>query len=164
MPAARRGALETQPGHLVDLMATCVDLAGAAYPATFKSKPVQPMEGVSLRPAFTGTPLARTAPIYFEHEGNAAIRRGDDKLVRLGGQGAWELYNLKADRTEQHNLAAAQPALVTELATLWETWARRANVLPVMVRAQDGDTAADPAANSAAKQGKKKRKAAAEKL
>jgi arylsulfatase len=122
------------------------------------------MEGVSLRPAFTGTPLARTAPIYFEHEGNAAIRRGEDKLVRLGGQGAWELYNLKADRTEQHNLAAAQPALVTELATLWETWARRANVLPVMVRAQDGDTAADPAANSAAKQGKKKRKAAAEKL
>ncbi len=164
MPAARRGALETQPGHLVDLMATCVDLAGAAYPATFKNQPIQPMEGVSLRPAFAGSPLARTAPIFFEHEGNAALRRGDDKLVRLGGQGAWELYNLKADRTEQHNLAATQPALVTELTTLWETWARRANVLPVMVRAQDGATAADPAANSAAKKGKKKRKAADEKL
>ena len=164
MPAARRGALETQPGHLVDLMATCVDLAGAAYPATFKNQPIQPMEGVSLRPAFAGSPLARTAPIFFEHEGNAALRRGDDKLVRLGGQGAWELYNLKADRTEQHNLAATQPALVTELATLWETWARRANVLPVMGRAQDGAPAADPAANSAAKKGKKKRKAADEKL
>ena len=164
IPATRRGALETQPGHLVDLMATCVDLAGASYPVVFNGKPIQPMEGVSLRPAFTGEPLGRAAPIFFEHEGNAAIRRGDDKLVRLGGTGAWELYNLKTDRTEQHNLAAAQPALAAELAGLWETWARRANVLPVMVRAGAGDASADPAENTAAKKGKKKQKAANPKL
>ena len=164
IPAARRGALETQPGHLVDLMATCVDVAGAAYPASLKGNSIQPMEGVSLRPALMGSPLGRSAPIYFEHEGNAAIRRGDEKLVRLGGKGAWELYNLKIDRTEQHNLAAAQPALVTELTALWETWARRANVLPVMGSGQNSDASSEPAGNAAAKKGKKKQKAANEKL
>jgi len=164
IPAARRGALETQPGHLVDLMATCVDLAGAAYPASFKGHRIQPMEGVSLRPAMMGLPLGRSVPIYFEHEGNAAIRRGDDKLVRLGGKGAWELYNLKIDRTEQHNLAASQPALVTELTALWEAWARRANVFPVLVSGQNNDASSEPAANAAAKKGKKKQQAASEKL
>ncbi|MSU24089.1 MAG: arylsulfatase [Opitutus sp.] len=164
IPAARRGALEAQPGHLVDLMATCVDLAGANYPTTFKGQPIHPMEGVSLRPALTGAPLARTAPIFFEHEGNAAIRRGDDKLVRLGGEGAWELYNLKTDRTEQHNLAAAQPARARELAALWESWASRANVLPVMVRGGASEAPSDPSASPAAKKGRKKQKAANEKL
>ncbi len=164
IPASRRGSFETQPGHLVDLMATVVDLSAAKYPATFKDRPIQPMEGVSLRPAFMGAPLARLAPLYWEHEGNAAIRVGDTKLVRFGAKGAWELYDLKTDRTEQHNLASAQPALATELAALWEAWARRANVLPVMNRGQGGEGPADPGANTAAKKGKKNKKAATEKL
>jgi arylsulfatase len=156
IPAARRGALETQPGHLIDLMATCVDLASARYPATYAGKNIQPMEGVSLRPAFTGAPLGRTAPIFFEHEGNAAIRHGDWKLVRLGANGLWELYNLTTDRTEQRNLAAAEPARVAELTALWETWARRANVLPVMDRGPGGESPAGAAANTK-KKGKKKK-------
>jgi arylsulfatase len=156
IPAARRGALETQPGHLIDLMATCVDLASARYPATYAGKNIQPMEGVSLRPAFTGVPLGRTAPIFFEHEGNAAIRHGDWKLVRLGANGPWELYNLTADRTEQRNLASTEPARVAELTARWETWARRANVLPVMDRGQGGESPAGAAANTK-KKGKKKK-------
>ncbi len=164
IPASRRGTFETQPGHLVDLMATCVDLSAAKYPATFKGRPILPMEGVSLRPAFRGAPLARIAPLYWEHEGNAAIRAGDTKLVRFGAKGAWELYDLKTDRTEQHNLAASQPARATELAALWDAWARRANVLPVMNRGQDNEGSGDPAANTAAKKGKKKNKASTEKL
>ncbi len=156
IPVARRGALETQPGHLVDLMATCVDLASAHYPATYAGKNIQPMEGVSLRPALTGAALGRTAPLFFEHEGNAAIRYDDWKLVRLGSNGPWELYNLKTDRTEQRNLASAEPARVAELSALWEAWARRANVLPVMVRAQSGETPAGGPANTK-KKGKKKK-------
>ena len=156
IPAARRGALEPQPGHLIDLMATCVDLASARYPATYAGKTIQPMEGVSLRPAFTGDPLGRAAPIFFEHEGNAAIRQGDWKLVRLGANGPWELYNLTTDRTEQRNLASAEPARVAELTALWEAWARRANVLPVMVRGQGGETPAGASANTK-KKGKKKK-------
>src|SRR5206468_1130692 len=63
---ARHGALEKQPGHLIDIMATCVDLAGAKYPGEFKGNKIEPMEGVSLRPAFEGKPLARTQPIFWE--------------------------------------------------------------------------------------------------
>ncbi|MDP3070806.1 MAG: arylsulfatase [Opitutaceae bacterium] len=162
IPAARRGALETQPGHLIDLMATCVDLTGARYPAEFNGRPIPPPEGVSLRPAFAGEPLARTAPLFWEHEGNAAVRRGDWKLVRFEFRGPWELYNLKTDRTEQHNLAYAQPALAAELADLWEAWARRANVLPVQTLALASHGAPTPvaAADTVAKKAKKKKKAA----
>jgi arylsulfatase A-like enzyme len=66
------------------------------------------MEGRSLVPAFANQPIERDA-LYWEHEGNAAIRVGDWKLVRLGRNGPWELYNLKTDRTELHDLAAAEP-------------------------------------------------------
>ena len=123
------GELRQQPGHLVDLMATCVDVSGATYPAEFKGKTIQSMEGRSLAPAFDNKPIEREA-LYWEHEGNAAIRVGDWKLVRLGRNGPWELYNLKADRTEQRNLVAEQPERAKELAAKWDAWARRANVIP----------------------------------
>lgn len=126
---AGRNELRHQPGHLVDIMATCVDVAGAKYPVEFNGKPIQPMEGRSLVPAFDNQAIQREA-IYWEHEGNAAIRVGDWKLVRLGRGGPWELYDLKADRTEQHNLAAEKPDLAKQLAAKWEAWAERAQVKP----------------------------------
>jgi arylsulfatase A-like enzyme len=126
---AGSGELRHQPGHLVDIMATCVDVAGAKYPAEFNGKPIQPMEGKSLVPAFSNQPIQREA-IYWEHEGNGAIRVGDWKLVRLGRGGPWELYDLKADRTELHDLAAEKPDLVKQLAAKWDAWAERAHVKP----------------------------------
>jgi len=123
------GELRHQPGHLVDIMATCVEVAGAKYPAEFGGKPIQPMEGRSLVPAFDNQPIQRDA-LYWEHEGNAAIRVGDWKLVRLGRNGPWELYNLKTERTELHNLAATEPARAKELAAKWDAWAERAQVKP----------------------------------
>jgi arylsulfatase len=121
------GEFRQQPGHLVDIMATCVDVAGAKYPAEFNGHAIQPMEGRSLVPAFANKPIEREA-LYWEHEGNAAIRVGDWKLVRLGAQGPWELYDLKADRTEQHNRVAEKPDLARELAAKWDAWAERCNV------------------------------------
>jgi arylsulfatase len=124
-----RGELRHQPGHLIDIMATCVDVTGAKYPAEFNGQPIQPMEGRSLVPTFDNRPIQRDA-IYWEHEGNAAIRVGDWKLVRLGRGGPWELYDLKADRTELHDLAAQKPELTKQLAAQWEAWAERAGVKP----------------------------------
>jgi len=123
------GELRKQPGHVVDIMATCVDVAGAKYPAEFRGQPIQPMEGKSLLPALEDKPIRRDA-IYWEHEGNAAIRAGDWKLVRLGRGGPWELYDLKTDRTELHDLAGAKPELARELAAKWDAWAQRAHVKP----------------------------------
>jgi arylsulfatase len=143
---AAQGELRQQPGHLVDVMATCVDLAGAKYPAEFKGQAIQPMEGRSLAPAFGNQPIQRDA-LFWEHEGNAAIRVGDWKLVRMGRNGAWELYNLKTDRTELHDLAATEPARAAELAAKWEAWATRTNVKPY--------PADDGAAKKKGKKGKK---------
>jgi arylsulfatase len=126
---AEKGALRKQPGHLIDIMATCVAVSGATYPTTFHGQPIQPMEGRSLVPAFDNQPIVREA-LYWEHEGNAAIRVGDWKLVRLGRSGAWELYDLKTDRTELQDLAAKHADVVKELSDKWEAWALRANVKP----------------------------------
>jgi len=141
------GQLRTQAGHLIDIMSTCVDVAGATYPKEFRGKAIQPMEGRSLAPAFANQPIQRDA-LFWEHEGNAAVRVGDWKLVRLGRNGPWELYDLKADRTEQRDLAAAQPERVKELTAKWDAWAERAQVKPY--------PSGDPADTGAKKKGKKK--------
>ncbi|MBM3851882.1 MAG: arylsulfatase [Verrucomicrobia bacterium] len=163
IPAARAGKRETYPGHLVDLMATCVDLAGANYPGTFNGKPIQPMEGMSLKPLLVSSspslPISLSSRLLFwEHEGNAAVRRSDWKLVRYEFRGAWELYNLKTDRTEQRDLAREQPALAAELAGLWDAWAKRAHVLPVQTYAIEphgAPTLIDSADTARAKKKKK---------
>jgi arylsulfatase len=124
-----RGELRTQPGHLIDILATCLDMARAPYPVEFRGTPLPPPEGRSLRPAFENQPIERQA-LFWEHEGNRAIRVGSHKLVAKGPGGRWELYDLAQDRTELRDLAAAQPDRVRSLAEAWERWARRADVLP----------------------------------
>ena len=122
-----RAELRSQPGHLVDLMATCVAVGSAQYPATVNGLAILPMEGHSLVPAFDDKPVDRDF-IAWEHEGNRAIRSGNWKLVALSGQ-PWELYDMAKDRTELHNLAAQEPEKVTDMAAKWDVWARRCNVL-----------------------------------
>jgi len=125
----RRGELEQTPGHLIDIAATCYDVAGANYPTEVDGNPITPLEGKSLRPLFENKPIERDA-IYWEHEGNRAIRVNNWKLVAKEKQ-QWELFDLAADRTEQHNLATEKPDLVKQLDAKWTAWAERANVLPL---------------------------------
>ena len=122
IPAARNGQLEPQPGHLIDIMATACDVTGALYPAEFKGHRILPMEGLSLVPAFKGEPLHRVKPIFWEHEGNRAIRCGPWKAV-MKFKGEWELFNIVEDRTEQHNVIAKFPAMAQHLIGQWNDWA-----------------------------------------
>ena len=126
----RAGELEHQPGHLIDIMATCVDIANANYPETRNGVKIHALEGKSLVPAFGDETIERDA-IYWEHEGNRAIRVGDWKLVARGNTGPWELYNIAEDRTEMHNLIKEQPERAENLAKKWNAWAERCHVLPV---------------------------------
>ncbi|MCA9249263.1 MAG: arylsulfatase [Planctomycetales bacterium] len=124
---AARGGLREQPGHVIDIVPTCLDVAGAEYPEQLDSHQLTPLVGTSLTPAFADKPLDREA-LYWEHEGNRALRRGDWKLVALKN-GPWELYNLKDDRTELNNLAAQQPDRVAQLSDQWRVWAEQSHVL-----------------------------------
>lgn len=144
-----KNELRSQPSHLIDIMATCVDVGGAEYPKQHNGHSITPLEGRSLRPAFDNKSINRDA-LYWEHEGNAAVRVGDMKLVRQKAKGPWELYDLKSDRTEQHNLAEQQPGQVHALSEKWNAWAKRAFVTPSPNEASQG--------NEDAKQPKKKKK------
>jgi arylsulfatase len=126
---AAKNQLRHQPSHLIDIMATSLDAAGAKYPAKVGETAITPLEGKSLVPAFADRPIDRDA-IYWEHEGNRAVRAGDWKLVAKGPGGAWELYDIKSDRTESNDLAAKHPEKVKELVAKWDAWATRAKVIP----------------------------------
>jgi len=121
------GSLTHQSGHLIDIMATCLDVAQVDYPETYKGRQIKPFEGKSLLPLFKGRQRVGNEAIYWEHEGNRAVRKGKWKLVSKHA-GSWELYDLEADRTELDNLADAHPEKVDELKTLYESWAVRCGV------------------------------------
>ncbi len=120
----------TTPTHLIDIMATCVDLAAAQFPTQFNGHTIIPLAGQSLKPLLTGEGKFAERELYWEHEGNAAIRTGDRKLVREGASGKWQLFDLASDRTEQNDLADREPSQVTELTARWTQWANGAQVFP----------------------------------
>ena len=123
---ARKGEMEGRVGHIVDVMATCVDVAGARYPAGGERN-IPPMEGRSLVPALRGEP-DQPRLLFWEHEGNRAARDGRWKLVARKGR-PWELYDMDADRAEMHDLAANRPDEVARLARAWDEWAARCHVV-----------------------------------
>jgi arylsulfatase len=119
-------------------MPTFLTLAGAQYPKEFNHHPIPNEPGVSLLPAFAGHPLNRPDPIFFEHEGNRAVRDGQWKLVAKGLEGKWELYDMDADRSEMHDLAPTHPDRVQTMSAAWQHWAQTHNVLPLNPWAKDG--------------------------
>ncbi|MCY3592094.1 MAG: arylsulfatase [Acidobacteria bacterium] len=125
---AAGGGIVRETAHVIDLMATALDAAGAIHPANRSGSGSIPVEGVSLLPAFQAQPLDREA-VFWEHEGNRAVRSGKWKLVSRY-PGPWELYDLVADRTEANDLAPAEPEQVAALAALWNDWAARTGVVP----------------------------------
>ncbi|HEV3302802.1 MAG TPA: arylsulfatase [Planctomycetaceae bacterium] len=121
------GSITPQVGHLIDLMPTCLDLAQVKYPQVFQGRELTPLAGRSLVPILQGqSPSPRT--LAWEHEGNRALRDGDLKLV-ADFRGPWQLYDLKADRTETHDLAAQRPNDVIRLSAMWQVWADHVGVV-----------------------------------
>lgn len=130
----QEGSCINEYGFLPDVMATCLDLAKAEYPKEYRGYKITPMSGKSLVPLLSKSnqPI-HTEPIFWEHQGNRAVRIGDYKIVQYRDrQGArdWELYNLKEDRTETNDLVARMPEKMEELKRHYYDWAERIGVLP----------------------------------
>ena len=116
------------PCHVVDLLPTILEATGCAYPTEFGGQAIQPLQGESLLDLLTGKAWSRQQPIFFEHEGNCAIRLDAFKLVKRHGH-AWELYDMDADRTELNDLAGRNAPLERDLLARYRDWAEKTGVL-----------------------------------
>ena len=133
-----KGELRRQNSHLIDIMATLLDATKTSYPQKYNANEILPFEGVSLVPSFQNKPLKRDI-LFWEHEGNRAIRSGNWKLVSKtekarkftpADENLWELYNMENDPSETQNLATKYPEKVDELKQLWEKEAVRTKAKP----------------------------------
>ena len=125
------GGFTEETGHVMDIMATCVDLAGAEYPETYKGHEIIPMEGISLVPVFKTGHREGHEYLGFEHFNERAFLSSDGwKIVKPGNRADWELYNLNEDRSEQHDLASQYPDRLAEMVSAYEAWAKRCMVEP----------------------------------
>ncbi len=135
------GGWERNPGHLVDVMATCLEVSGGAYPET---PGIEPLQGKSLVPFLTGEEREDHEALYFRFRDCRALRQGDWKLVSFYGS-QWELYNLANDRAEQVDLAEKYPEQVEELSSIWHQMAEETDLLEEKDRQPVRDV---PASNS----------------
>ncbi|HSU68237.1 MAG TPA: arylsulfatase, partial [Tepidisphaeraceae bacterium] len=117
---AAHGELRRNPGHLIDIAPTILELAGGTWPTAWGKDKVPPPPGKSLVPVFTKDDSVSHDYFWWFHEGHKALRVGDYKAVSLGDDAPWELYNLHTDRSEMNDLAAKDPARTKELSVLWE--------------------------------------------
>lgn len=149
VPDVLTGTVTGEPGHVIDVMATSLNAAAAEYPATYAGRTLAPMEGKSLLPVLRSRRREGHEMIFWEHEGNRAVREGRWKLVAYHEEqvealyewwqfsprsrtrdvsGEWQLYDLKTDPTEQHDLAAQHPERAARMAAAYRAWAERTHV------------------------------------
>ncbi len=125
----KSSAVIHQPCLVIDIAATILDVAGAAPLTERNGKPLQPLEGESFADLFTGKSWQRQQSLFWEHEGNRAVRHENWKLVSKY-PGDWELYDMEQDRTELNDMSSRYPDLVRKLSGWYSDWAARCEVLP----------------------------------
>ena len=117
------GSITEEVGHAIDIMPTCLELAGVPYPAKYRDHALTSLDGQSLAPLLAGGTRKGHDTLFFEHMGGRAVRKSNWKLVALKDE-SWRLYDLAEDRTETKDLAAKFPERVQSLSRVWEQWAK----------------------------------------
>lgn len=129
------GSFSKVPAHIIDLMSTCLDVGQANYPKTFEGNEITPAHGSSLIPVLKGKVKDQLhKELFWEHNGAAALRQGDWKIVRVAAGDPWELYNLREDRSETIDLSSKYPQTVSEMSERWKTLADSYMVFPKPVK------------------------------
>ncbi|MGW0825798.1 hypothetical protein [Streptomyces sp. NPDC002845] len=123
----RTGTLCEATHYLPDVLPTLLEITGSGYPGI--DRDVRPLEGTSMLGSLRGAPGDGERCQFYEHLDNAAVRRGQWKLVREYPDD-WELYDVASDPTELHDLAGQRPELVRELGHAWAEWSARCGVVP----------------------------------
>jgi arylsulfatase len=121
--------IDNQVGHIMDIMATCLDLAGIDYPDVWKGNELVPLKGKSLLPIFLGDQRGGHDVLFWEHEGNRAVRKGNWKLVSKYPEDIWELYDLSKDRAEMIDLSIQYPEKTDSLIKEYNSWAKQSGVV-----------------------------------
>ncbi|HLP37697.1 arylsulfatase [Lacibacter sp.] len=124
-----KGTYNATVGHITDIMNTCLDAADANYPTVYNGNNILPTSGNSLLPLLSGNVITRTNPIFWEHEGNRAMRMGNYKITSQVNE-PWRLYDMEKDRTELNDLAAVNPKILQQMIEQYETWYKRVNAQP----------------------------------
>ena len=122
------GTMTSQVGHIIDILPTCAELAGTAYPEKYNGQDILPVEGLSLLPVFEGKKREPHKTLAWEWAGNRAIRERQWKLCWDKRKKQWELYNIETDRTETNDLASYNRRRVQEMTAAWYAWAVRTGV------------------------------------
>ena len=120
--------LVTDVIHIIDIMPTCLEIADIDYPEKFKGNSILPLDGKSFYPIFNDEEYSAERTLYWEHQGNKAVRMNEKKLVKLHKQ-PWELYDLENDPTELNDLIIREPELASSLEDMWNEWAKECSVL-----------------------------------
>ena len=117
------GKVTDQPAHIIDFMATSLEISQAKYPEKIGDRTIDPLVGKSLLPIFKGEKREAHDPLYFHFGNDRALRSGDWKIASAK-LGKWELYNLAEDRTELSDLAEMHPERVKEMVAQWHDIAK----------------------------------------
>lgn len=125
------GRTSNEVGHVIDIMATCLDAAGAEYPQTNNGHNITPLEGKSLVPILNSRSRDGHDVIGWEHEGNRAFRKGNLKISSRDrfGREHWQLYDMENDRTEMHDLSRQYPKKKKELIKGYQKFADRTGIV-----------------------------------
>ncbi|MDR2773531.1 MAG: arylsulfatase [Tannerella sp.] len=127
----KKNSVTDEPCHIIDIMATILDITHAGYPEEYKGNAVIQYEGKSFFPILKTGRRDRHQVIGFEHFNEKALMSNDGwKIIQPGKKAGWELYNLNEDRTEMHDLATENPGKLAQMISQYGEWAKRTMVIP----------------------------------
>jgi len=120
--------ITNETGHVVDIMATCLDLANVPYPQIYQGKLIKPLRGISLKPIFQGESMEKNRKLYWEHFGHQAMRKGKWKIISKAPEFDWELFDLSQDPTELKEIGVQYPQVLEAMRNDYAIWAKLVGV------------------------------------